>query len=278
MKNRIGLGKDKGMGYKNMTQIDPNIHSLSAKGIKTKTNLQPIKINPEQNRLSKLVMKYDITTSDLKEIEEKNDSKVESVEDWYDEKDFILITLEDGTTYVIAPSDDKAEELALERVKEDLENEPQLFSPDWLVNQIDKDKAKDFFENVYDEWNRSYVDDIEDESDNEYPNRLRQEMVERDLITEKEAKDENFDIENKKDDFVDEMTKDQLDEGLGGYSHYKGSFGKEEADKLVLDNNLIDIDDASQDAIDTDGWQHFLSRYDGDSTDLNSGKVMWKED
>ena len=37
----------------------------------------------------------------------------------------------------------------------------------------------------------------------------------------------------------------------------------EDAFKVILDNDLIDIDKASEDAVDTDGVAHFLSSYDG---------------
>ena len=38
----------------------------------------------------------------------------------------------------------------------------------------------------------------------------------------------------------------------------------------------IDIDAAADDAVDTDGWEHFLARYDGKSHETDSGLVYWR--
>jgi len=38
----------------------------------------------------------------------------------------------------------------------------------------------------------------------------------------------------------------------------------------------IDIDAAADDAVDTDGWEHFLARYDGNSNETDAGLVYWR--
>ena len=70
------------------------------------------------------------------------------------------------------------------------------------------------------------------------------------------------------DEFVEMMVDNKIDEGQGGYEYYKSEFGKEEADKLLIDNNLIDIDAYAKWAVDTDGVAHFLAGYDGNEIDL----------
>ena len=222
----------------------------------------------------------EVSTKDVKMIEKEIDTKIISL-DRSDEmgasNNIFVFDTKNDEEWMLALSEDDAETMAEEQVREDLEDQPEIFDQDWLLGQIDEGKAEDFFTSVYDEWNWSYVNDIESESDNEYPNRLRGEMVNRDLITEKQAQDEEFDIETFKDDFVDEMTKDQIDEGTGGYTHYESNFGEAEAKKLILDNNLIDLDEATENAIAVDGWQHFIARYDGKSIDLPNGMVIWRE-
>ena len=217
----------------------------------------------------------EVSTKDVKMIEKETDQKLLSL-DKTDERNIFEFTTKDDEDWMLALDESDAELMAEERVREDLEDQPEIFNQDWLLGQIDEEKAEDFFTSVYDEWNWGYVNDIETEGDNEYPNRLRAEMEERDLITEKQAQDEKFNIEKFKEDFVDEMTKDQIDEGAGGYTHYKFNFGDEEAKKLLLDNNLIDLDEATSDAIRVDGWQHFLASYDGHSIDLPNGMVIWR--
>jgi len=300
MKNtRRGLGKGLGTGYKNLAPMDSHIHSLSAKGISGSVrshshnnNFNKYSIKEEwtplnakgSKRLNTFLEDFaEFTLKDLNEIEKQVDSQIEDIEeysiDYLGNRDgWYLIKMKNGNTYVIAPSEEEAEKVATEIVREQLEDEPELFNQEWLIGQIDEEEAEEFFREIYDESNQGYVDDIESESDNEYPNRLRSEMVDRGLITEEEAKDEDFDIEDKKEEFVEKMTDDQIDEGRGGYDYYSFNFGDDEAKKLIIDNNLIDIDEASEDAVSTDGWQHFLSRYDGNSEELDSGKVMWRED
>lgn len=44
------MGKGKGMGYKNLSTKDPYIHSLSAKGVRTKSKLAPVKVYSIANK------------------------------------------------------------------------------------------------------------------------------------------------------------------------------------------------------------------------------------
>ena len=167
--------------------------------------------------------------------------------------------------WVLFPDYDTASEEALSQVRENLENEPEMFNENWLLTHIDDEACERFFREVYHEWNSSYAYDIENESafDGDFENRLEQEMSEAGVD----------DVE----DFIEQMTQRQIDEGNGGYEHYKFNFGDDEAKKLLMEHNLLDLDAAAEDAIDVDGWQHFLSPYDGNSYDLPSGAVYYRE-
>ena len=86
--------------------------------------------------------------------------------------------------YMVYQTEDDAETDAIERVREDLEENPEYFNQDWLMSYID---AGDFFEQIFEEWNLGYADDIESESSRKYANRLIEEMVEWDVMSEDEA-------------------------------------------------------------------------------------------
>jgi hypothetical protein len=174
--------------------------------------------------------------------------------------------------FEVFETEDDARERAIERVKEDLEENPEYFSKDWLMNYID---GKDFFTEVYNEWNESYANDIESEDSDKYANRLIEEMVENGIVSSEEAKEDDFDAEDYKDAFVELMTSNQMWED-NGLEHYIDNFGEEQAFKVVSDNNLIDIDKASESAVDTDGVAHFLSSYDGEQIDLSNGHVAYR--
>lgn len=77
------------------------------------------------------------------------------------------------------------------------------------------------------------------------------------------------DLEEKPDIF----NQDWLVSHLGLYVL---NFGTEEAAKLVKDNALIDVSGVAEDAVQLDGWQHFLSRYDGNSSETENGFVYWR--
>ena len=177
--------------------------------------------------------------------------------------------------WIVFEDSEKAEEAALAKVKEDLENEPELFVQEWLVGMLDREQAKSFFSDVYDEFNTSYAYDIQSADDDTYTNRLAQEMVERNIISEEEGKDENFDLEDKIEDFVEKMTADNISQDGIGFDYYSDNFGKEEAIKLIFQHQLIDIDAAAQDAIDQDGVAHFLDGYDNEEVELPSGAIAY---
>jgi len=44
----------------------------------------------------------------------------------------------------------------------------------------------------------------------------------------------------------------------------------------VIDNNLIDFDNASIDAVNMDGIAHFLDRYDGETIYLDNNVVAYR--
>jgi len=177
----------------------------------------------------------------------------------------------------VAENEESAEGYARERVIDDLEDEPfELFDNDWLMGCISEQSAQNIFIEMYNEFNQGYVDDIELETSDEYVNRLAAEMVERGIISEEEGKDKNFDFESKKDEFVEQMTTDQINEGDGGLEHYRFNFGEEEAARIVKENNLIDVNRAADDAISQDGWQHFISSYDEESSETVNGFVYWR--
>jgi phage pi2 protein 07 len=180
-----------------------------------------------------------------------------------------------GDEYIVFEDEDSAEEHAIERVKEDLEENPEYFNQDFLMEHID---AEDFFQGIYDEYNYVYATDIQSESGDTYANRLIDEMVEWDIMDIEEAESDDAEeiAEDRIDDFVSALTSDQISVGNGGYDYYEDNFGKEEAMRLVMQNNLIDIDSASEEAVRIDGTAHFISTYDGNQIDLDNEAVAYR--
>ena len=167
-----------------------------------------------------------------------------------------------------------AYDTAIEQVREDLEENPDYFNQDWLMNWVDMD---DSIENILEEYYRSYADDIAFEDDSRYNNRLIAEMVANGLMTEEEATSEDADdiAEDNVDNLVDLYVEENM-EGDKGVEWYISNFGQDDFRDLVIDNNLIDISGASEDAVDTDGVAHFLSSYDGEEIELDNDVVAYR--
>jgi len=249
--------KRKGSGWHNESQR----HRMSAYGVKT----SPIRIKASGYKEFEDEL-YEIDKAVLKAFELEEGEIISA--DYQGSGRYEIET--DEGTFLVFKSNDEAYDFAVELVKEDLDDNPGIFNQEWLLWHIDGEEAEAFFRSVYDEWNSGYAYDIEDESSRgEFTNRLAEEMHERNIITEEQAKDEKFNLHEYIDDFIENMTQDQIDDGNGGYDYYKLNFGDEEANKLIIDNNLIDIDEASKDAVDTDGMGHFLSRYDGHDREIS---------
>jgi hypothetical protein len=177
--------------------------------------------------------------------------------------------------YRVFKTEDDAEEVAVEQVREDLEENPEYFNQEWLMNYID---GRNFFEESLNEMNLVYAEDIKSENDKVYANRLIAEMVENGIMDEEDALSGNAEelADYYMQDFVNLMTEEQLNEGNDGLDYFISNFGEEETYRMVRDNNLIDIDEASKDAVNVDGIGHFLSSYDGETLYLSDDYVAYR--
>jgi len=234
--------------------------------------------NEDEARYEELSYDYGLEKENVKLIEFQVESKISDVEDrdWGTANPVKELTFENGEEWIIFDDEDSAIEAATLRVEEDVEDNPEWF-PDWLLfDSIDRDSAEHRFREMYDGMNEGYVDGIEDEDDDEFTNRLAREMYERDLIDYEEATDEDFNLEDKKEDMVDEMTKEAIDEGNYGFDYYKSNFGTEQASQLLKDWMIVDTRKVAEYVVNEDGAGSTLSGYDGLQVDLDNGTVMFR--
>ena len=91
-------------------------------------------------------------------------------------------------------------------------------------------------------------------------NHVDEEKLERDVLMDMEEEDENYYNENYPNNIIGYLT---------------DMYGDLESSGINL-NNYIDINSASQDAVDTDGVAHFLAGYDGDEIELSNGGYMYR--
>jgi len=219
------------------------------------------------------------------EVEDWMEEALESLieETGFDELEITMVSdngnefyCTDGDTeYRVFKTEDDAEEKAIEQVREDMEESPENFNQDFIKDYID---GREYFEDALNEMNYSYAYDIQSEKDDKYESRLIAEMVEWGILDDVDAHSSNAEeIANDNiDDFVTLLTNEQLGQGNNGLDYFISNFGEEETMKMVIDNNLIDIDEASKDAVQTDGIGHFLSYYDGETLYLKDDCVAYR--
>jgi hypothetical protein len=159
-----------------------------------------------------------------------------------------------------------------------------LFEKSWLEGHIDMENLKSMLEDDVTESNQGYFDDIEGESDKNWQNRLVSELIDLGKLDEDdfraedgELKEITPELQQKIDDAKDEAVEERTDEDLDDPMEYlEGIYGKGDALKEAIRIGRIDYDEASQDAVDTDGVAHFLASYDGDEVELPNGKVAYR--
>ena len=163
----------------------------------------------------------------------------------------------DEIDYVIIQDENEATRIAIEQVKNDLEEDPQLFNQTWLqdftyISECDKDIMVSEEEN--------YI---------------------REMVTEN-SENEIFENEEDKEKWIDETVKERLkgyEEGLEDPINYfvneQGMFSV--ADLMTQSWINIDVEKAAEDAVQLDGWPHFLSHYDGEYEETENGLIIFRD-
>jgi hypothetical protein len=218
----------------------------------------------------------------------------------------------DGTEYVWISSTEEADDIAQALVKEDLENEPELFSQDWLEGHLyitDTDRRI-----IANEEADSRVDDASSVRDlislaqqyeidapvKDYGLYTLEENTDGtwrilddegsttlgpDYASEGEAQDALDSMSNEEPDYEDlreeirEKISDQVEEDLKDpvqyFVHDHGLYTV--GDLLKQSFITIDYEEAAKDAVSTDGFAHFLSRYSGNYEETQNGIVFFRE-
>ena len=166
--------------------------------------------------------------------------------------------------YNVAENHDQAYALAVEVVKQDLDEDPSMFNKDFIERHINKDKLRDELESdVID----MRIDDLLDMTAGEFWREWEREGMDPPDSEEQEASQKQ----------IEELAAEQAQQQLQDPMEYlEDIYGREDAAKEAIKIAGIDIDAAADDAVDTDGWEHFLARYDGKSHETDSGLVYWR--
>jgi hypothetical protein len=176
--------------------------------------------------------------------------------------------VESGTKeYYVAENEDQAEELALAMVKQDLENEPEIFNKTFLEGHIDTDKLRDA---LYSDVHSARFDELASRRPNDF-----WEAYEAEGFTAPEE-DEDGDRPDPTNGQIDELAESQAKRELKDPMQYLEDIFGGEATEQAMKMVGFDVDAAAQEAVDSDGAGHFLSPYDGETRETPSGFVYWR--
>jgi hypothetical protein len=174
--------------------------------------------------------------------------------------------------YTVVEDEDAAEELALAVVTQDLEEEPEIFTPSFIESHIDQDKLKEYVrEAAYD---YDYANELAQE-----PEDFWQTAEQYDLEVPEPEEDEDGDEvwPGPSDEDIDELAtaiaEDRAEDPMGWMEDLYG----DEARKQAIDAVGIDIEAAAKEAVQVDGWAHFLARYDGNYSETPGGFIYWRD-
>ena len=167
--------------------------------------------------------------------------------------------------YHVAKNHDQAYALAVEVVKQDLEQEPELFNKDFIERHINTDKLREELESdVVDHRIEDLTEMAENEKEDFWEEWKRAGL----RLPKGEREPTGAEIE--------ELAQKQAESELEDPMRYLEDIYGDEAAAKAIEIAGIDIDAAADDAVDTDGWEHFLARYDGNSHETDSGLVYWR--
>jgi len=173
---------------------------------------------------------------------------------------------DDGTEWTLWRSEDAARAETLDVVRDQLQTDPGSFNQDWLLRFINRDALKEHFRDIAGDI--EFLTEMDEQEQVDY-------LIRQGILNREDFYDDS-------DNFV--PNEDLLEAGQEAFREKKIAefdpmewlrdvYGEEEALKQAAEAVGININAAADNAIATDGWQHFASYYDGSSTDLRSGAV-----
>jgi len=188
----------------------------------------------------------------------------------------------DGDEYLVL-TDEEATEKAEEEIQNvfddlGLDSFTDSFK-EWIMNNcVSTGKVYDWMLDSY----RSYVDDIELENDYTFGNRLIQELYDNGLLEDEDFEVEDGEIlydelrdssilDSKKEEYANQLasTMDPMD-------WLKEIYSEKDLAKLIVDEDMIDMEALIEECIRLDGRGHFIAYYDGNELDLGNGLFAYQ--
>ena len=269
-----GFKKKNGKGGHDFIPTDKNVIRDSTPdteiNIEVNTDSDEFAEGVRKDFASKNTDEHGITLDVIKELQELEKDKkisIKEVEDGFNTVSEVgkYLTLNNGATYNLFSSYDEMEGEAEARIREDL-NEGGLFNTDFLASHIDMGNLKDMLhEDVY----NMNLDRILDEAKNN-PESITDELGLSVKEIKKLFKDNDY---TQFEELAERLSDDELEDPI---QYLEDIYGREDGIKKAMDIGGIDYDETIEDAIASDGVEHFISGYDGLAHETKDGQYLVK--
>ena len=197
--------------------------------------------------------------------------------DWfeYNGDEYRVLTDEEADQAVVEDIENLMDDVGLDAFTESMQN--------WIIENAISDS--DFFADAQRESAEIYVQDIENENDRTYENRLIAELVENGYLDEEDdfhfdeddedqeypLLNDDVDLDDAKEEYIDSMCEEDP------YEWYVWNFGSDDIRNLIREGRLsFDYDAIAEECISWDGRGHSLSSYDGEEIELGDGLYAYK--
>jgi hypothetical protein len=162
----------------------------------------------------------------------------------------------------------EARELALAIVRQDLEQEPEIFNREFLERHIDMDTLR---RELRPDVVNMRIEDLSELSPKDFWNEYESANLEAPEDEEGERRDpHSSDIEELAEKNADDQLRDPME-------YLEDIYGREQAVTQAMRIAGINVDAAAEDAVRSDGPGHFLSHYDSELHETPEGFVYWRE-
>lgn len=170
----------------------------------------------------------------------------------------------DGTEYNVIESEEEAELIAKKIVKQDLENEPELFTPSWLQEYLEIEDAETIATEMADS-------EAEGMKTREFIQALEEDGQDTAQLEDDEDAAKQAYIDMRSEKIKDEIESDPFKYFVDD----QGIYSRE--DLLKAPFMKLNVEAATDSAVEIDGWAHFLSHYSGDYATTPGGMVYFRE-
>jgi hypothetical protein len=240
---------------------------------RTRTKKPTVDFNDEDQVLEEVARALGEDPDDLK-IEE--DSGLTG----FGEGTVYSITVRGGRNkeWQVVENEDKERALAIATVTQDLEQEPEIFEKSFIESHINKDKLR---ESLHSDALDSRIEDLSETGSrrpDDFWDEWEREGLELPEYANPDEHEDDDDFEKPEPDSseVEQLAEKQVEEQLRDPMQYLEDIYGSEAAAKAIEIAGFDVEEAAEDAVDTDGPQHFLARYDGNSHTTRSGLVYWR--